>query len=199
MNSENNPNANASDTTSRTAPPKPPGAQSDPKKVTEADYLTREQAQARAAISGVLADMKQALAQGADLKEWTRQHPWILMGSATVAGTLAGMLLTPSKEESFKEFFEKKWESFKGAASPAATEDFEHSARPAAAQPQSQEQQPSILTTIIREAIKVVGPTLGGLITGAIAGQQAGADDGAHHHGNGHGNPAAQSESASGH
>jgi hypothetical protein len=197
MNSENNPNANASDTTSRTAPPKPSGAQADPKKVTEADFLAREQAQARAAISGVLADMKQALAQGADLKEWTRQHPWILMGGATVAGALAGMLLTPTKEESLKEFFEKKWESLKGTASPAA-EDFEQSARAAAAQPQPQEQHSSILTTIIREAMKVVGPTLGGLISGAIAGQQAGADDGAPHHGNGHGNPAPQPESVPG-
>src|SRR6266568_2806043 len=105
MNSENNRNVNASATTSPSGQPKPrqqsgerPG---DGKKPSEADFLTREQNQAKAAVSAVLADMKRAVAEGADLREWTRQHPLIMAGTATVAGFVAGMLVTPSKKETF--------------------------------------------------------------------------------------------------
>jgi len=141
--------------------------------VPEADYLTRQQEQAREAIGGVLADMKKALAEGADVREWTRQHPWILTGTATVAGFVAGMLVVPPKKESFKEYFEEKWESFKDAMTPSATAAgvSPEAAPRMAAQPQ---QQPSMLGGLIREVLKVVGPTIGGLITGAIAGQQQG-------------------------
>ena len=48
-----------------------------------------------------------------DVREWTRQHPWILTGTATVAGFVAGMLAMPSKQESFKDYFGDKWEAFK--------------------------------------------------------------------------------------
>src|SRR3954452_4683858 len=113
MNSENNPNVNASGTTSPGAPPKPPqpngGPQADGKKQpSEADYLAKEQAQASAAITAVLADMKRAVAQGVDVREWTRQHPLIMAGTATVAGFVAGMLVMPSKKETFKDFFGDK-------------------------------------------------------------------------------------------
>ena len=137
----------------------------------EADYLTRQQDEARQAMGGVVADMKKALAEGADLREWTRQHPWILAGTATVAGFVAGMLAVPSKKETFKEYFGDKWESFKEAMTPPATAagvSPEAAPRAAAGQPE----QPSMLGGLIREVLKVVGPTIGGLITGAIAGQQ---------------------------
>src|SRR3954452_15995158 len=116
MNSENNPNVNASGTTSPGAPQKQPQTQQpsgepqgDAKKQpSEADYIAKEQAQASAAISAVLADMKRAVAQGVDVREWTRQHPLIMAGTATVAGFVAGMLVMPSKKETFKDFFGDK-------------------------------------------------------------------------------------------
>src|SRR5258706_14358834 len=114
MNSENNPNVNASATTSPSGQPKPQQpsekrpADGD-KPLTEADFLTREQVQAKAAILAVLADMKHAVAQGADLREWTRQHPLIMAGTATVAGFIAGMLATPVKNVDFQDVFWGTW------------------------------------------------------------------------------------------
>jgi ElaB/YqjD/DUF883 family membrane-anchored ribosome-binding protein len=179
MNSENNPNVNASTTTSPGGPPKqdePPEA----KNVNEADYLTRQQTEARAAISGVLADMKRAFADGADVREWTRQHPWIMAGSAAAAGFVAGMLVVPKKEESFKEYFEEKWEAFKEKMTPPATATATVGEQPP---PTVQPEKSSMLGVIMRETLKAIGPTIGGLITAALASQQAQASDG--HAGNG--------------
>ena len=148
------------------------------KKVTEADYITRQADEARAAISAVVGDMKKAIADSANIKEWTRQYPWVVAGAATVAGFVTGMVVTPSREETFRE----KWESLKdkltpdvGAPQPSSTA----TARTIADQPQAES--PSILAVVMREVLKAVGPTIGGLITGALAGQQANPDDGNGH------------------
>src|SRR5690349_10314694 len=117
MMSEKNPNASDSGTMSTSAQNQPqsddPKAHDAHPALSEADFLAQQQAQARTAISNTLADMKHAVAQSVNLREWTREHPWILMGTAAVAGAVAAALLTPSKEETFKEFFEEKWEKFK--------------------------------------------------------------------------------------
>src|SRR5712691_6814593 len=133
MNSENNPNASSSTAaTSPSAPAKPqhPTPQ-DSSKISEADFLARQQAEAKAAITRVLSDMKQALAQGVSLREWTREHPLILMGTAAAAGVAAGILLTTSKEESFKEFFEEKWEQIKDKLTPTVPPEPTRAAEPA--------------------------------------------------------------------
>ena len=178
MNNENKTSVSGSGTTSQGGPGKPPQQQPSPqpkpedrvdKKVTEADYTTRQADEARAAITAVVADMKHALVEGANLKEWTRQYPWMVAGAATVGGFLTGMLVTPSKEETFRE----KWESLKDRFTPDVADTGaspEATARTIADQPEAQN--PSILAVIIREALKAVGPTIGGLITGALAGQQ---------------------------
>jgi ElaB/YqjD/DUF883 family membrane-anchored ribosome-binding protein len=186
MNSENKPNVYDSGTTSTTEPTRDAKPHEPPelKNVPEADYLTQQQDKAREAMGGVVADMKKALAEGADVREWTRQHPWILAGTATVAGFVAGMLVVPPKQESFKDYFEEKWESFKDAMTPTPPATPAGVSPEAAPRAAAQPQQPSMLGGLIREVLKVVGPTIGGLITGAIAGQQQGQQaDG--HDGNG--------------
>ena len=125
--------------------------------------------------------MKYALAHGVSVREWTRQHPWILMGSAAVAGAVAAMLVTPSKEEKLKDFFEEKWEQIKDKFTPAAPPE---AAARSAAEPQAA--QPSMLGTVMREAIKVVGPALAGLITSMMANQGAEGNSDNGHNGNGH-------------
>jgi ElaB/YqjD/DUF883 family membrane-anchored ribosome-binding protein len=184
MNSENNPNVNASGTTSPGAPQKPPQMQQpsggEPqgdarKQPSEADYLAREQAQASAAITAVLTDMKRAVAQGVDVRAWTRQHPLIMAGTATVAGFVAGMLVTPSKKETFKDFFGDKWEAFKDKMTPPATATATVGNPPP---PAPQGEPTSILGTIIKQAIQVLGPAIGGMVTGAMAGEAEGAKNG---------------------
>jgi hypothetical protein len=155
-----------------------PGGDKDKKQPTEADFLTREQDQAKAAISAVLADMKRAVAEGADVREWTRQHPLIMAGTATVAGFIAGMLVMPSKHESVKSYWGEKWEAFQQKMMPptTATATVGTEAPPAPAAPQAEP--PSILGTVVREAMKSLGPMLGGLISGIAAGQAAQPENG---------------------
>jgi hypothetical protein len=172
MNSENNPSASSSATTSPGGQHKPehPDPRDPKKEVNEADYITREAELAKAAISGVIKDMKQALAQGTDVREWTRQHPLIVTGSAIAAGFIAGMLVTPTKEDTYKNFFEEKWEYLRDKFTPPTTAT---AAVGTEAPPKPvQEEKGSVVSTIIREAIKAIGPTIGGLITAALASQQ---------------------------
>jgi hypothetical protein len=119
--------------------------------------------------------MKRAAAQGVDVRQWTREHPLIMAGTATVAGFVAGMLVTPSKKETFKDFFGDKWEAFKEKMTPPATATATVGNPPPAA---SQGEPSSILETIIKQAIQVLGPALGGMITGAMAGDAEGAKNG---------------------
>src|SRR5947207_313786 len=115
MSNENNPNANATATTSKTEPERA----AEREKASEADYITREQEHAKLAISTVIGDVKQALAQGADVKEWTRLHPWVMVGGAAVAGLAAGLLLIPSsgatrkKRDPVYAFFGEHWDEIK--------------------------------------------------------------------------------------
>lgn len=148
-------------------------------KVTEADYVAEQAAQAKAAIGTVIGDMKAALAGSMDLREWTRQYPWIVTASAAVAGFAAGMMVTPSKEESFKDM----WESIKDKFTPDVSTKPEVNARTVADQP-AQGDKPSWFSVVLREVLKAVGPTIGGMLTGALASQPAHDEDG--HAGNGH-------------
>jgi ElaB/YqjD/DUF883 family membrane-anchored ribosome-binding protein len=176
MKSENNPSASASDTTS-TSKPKEDAPKKEEKR-SEADFISDQQSQAKAAISQTLADMKRAVADGADVREWTRQHPWILMGSAAIVGTLLGRLITPSKDEKFKEFFEEKWEKMKDRFTPAP----EEVAAKKATEPQ---EKGSMFGSILRESMKAVGPALVGVITNLMD-QNRGQEDAENgHEGNG--------------
>jgi hypothetical protein len=149
------------------------------RKVTEAEYVTEQAAQAKAAIGAVIGDMKAAIASSANLREWTRQYPWVVTASAAVAGFAAGMLVTPSKDESFREM----WESIKDKFTPDLSAKPEVDARTVADQP-AQGDKPSWFSVVLREVLKAVGPTIGGMLTGALASQPA-EQEGAHT-GNGH-------------
>jgi hypothetical protein len=149
----------------------------------------------------VIGDMKQALAQGADVKEWTRLHPWVMVGGAAVAGLAAGLMLIPSSKASRKkhdpvyEFFGEHWDEIKdklnglspagaAAAAAAATAATSTAAAQQQAAAQGQVKPPSVLGNLVSEVMKIVGPTLGGLITGALAGAQQ--QEEPHPEGNGH-------------
>jgi len=191
MSNSNDPNASGSGATSPTGPgQKQPSGDKQP---SEADFITRQQEEARAAIDNVVTGMKRALAESADIRQWTRSYPWVTTAGAVVAGFFAGMALTPPKEESAKEFFEKKWESMKDRFAPAAESE---TAQAAADKGTAKGKSASAMGVILREVLKAVGPTLGGLITGAVAGQQA-QDTAEHAAGNGHGAAAGGGEAQS--
>jgi hypothetical protein len=151
------------------------------KKVTEAAYVAEQADQAKAAIASVLGDMKGAIAQSVNLKEWTRQYPWIMTASAAVVGFAAAMAVTPSKDESLKD----KWEAFKDKFTPDLSAKPEVNARTVADQP-AQGDSPSWFSIVLREVLKAVGPTIGGMLTGALASQPAQDPESSGHAGNGH-------------
>src|SRR5947208_2034202 len=76
-----------------------PEAKKDESKLSESEYLEKQARDAQAAMSRVLQDLKTRLGQGVDPKAWAREHPWIAVGAAAVAGFAATAALVPSKEE----------------------------------------------------------------------------------------------------
>jgi len=59
----------------------------------EADFLARQSALARSAISGTLVQAGHGLKQAVDPRTWTRRYPWASMGVAAVMGGAAATLV----------------------------------------------------------------------------------------------------------
>jgi ElaB/YqjD/DUF883 family membrane-anchored ribosome-binding protein len=62
--------------------------------VTDHDYLEQEAKQARAAMRGRLAGMKDTLVEGLDLERSADEHPWMTVGAAAAVGLVAGGIVT---------------------------------------------------------------------------------------------------------
>jgi hypothetical protein len=71
--------------------------------LSEADYLAREVADAKAALSKSLAELKLGLTTSADLRQWVKYYPWASLGAAAAAGFAAATAVTPAQGESVKE------------------------------------------------------------------------------------------------
>jgi len=67
--------------------------------LTESQYLAKQAADAKAAISNSIAELGRELSQSADPRAWMQVHPWATLGAAAVAGFAAAGLMVPSKEE----------------------------------------------------------------------------------------------------
>src|SRR4051812_33171638 len=90
MTNASNSSAPSSERTSPSAPKTPPG---------ESDFLTRQAADAKSAISRVMDDIKHDVAHGVDPRAWMQVAPWTTLASATIAGFLAAAAAVPSKEQ----------------------------------------------------------------------------------------------------
>ena len=141
--------------------------------LTEAQYLEKQAAEARAAIEKVVGDIKRALGSTVDPRQWTKQYPWIATGTAVGAGFAAGYFLTPRDRDEAEEMWEKIKEKFASIGKPEENAVVVEPVTGAPAQQQS-----SLLGTIVREAIKSVGPLITTLVGGAM-----GASAGASHNG----------------
>lgn len=112
--------------------------------------------------------MRHQLQQGVDPKRLTRQHPWIAVGSAAVAGFVAGMVAIPSADDSALkrlERIERALHTSNGSADGAA---------PAPAAKPSR-----LLRIFARRLFKALRPTLLAALTSAFTARAAGAPDGA--------------------
>lgn len=132
-----------------------------------ADYLTRQQDQARDALGGLFREMLDAVKHGVDITEWAARYPLITAGSAVVLGFIAGMVVTPAHDETLKEHLSRLREKLARTEAPAPQ------ASPASdeAQPKGS---PGFVGTIFREAVRAVGPILAGVLSGITAQQDDG-------------------------
>ena len=67
--------------------------------LSEAEFLQREADRARAAIGQAFSDLGQSLKATADPHVLTRDHPWLAISTAAVAGFAAAITMIPSREQ----------------------------------------------------------------------------------------------------
>lgn len=74
---------------------------------SETEYLSEQSDAARAAIGGVIADLKNNLQSGweqaTDVHGWIERHPWLAVGAASAAGFAAAAVVTPAPGEALGE------------------------------------------------------------------------------------------------
>ena len=71
--------------------------------LTEADYLAREVADAKAALVHALHGLKGGMASSTDMRKWVEHYPWAALGAAAAAGFAAAAAVTPAHGESLQE------------------------------------------------------------------------------------------------
>ena len=93
----NNDSGNSASTTGTTSPSG--GASPPPGPFSEAEFLAKQQEAAKRAISNVITELTHNIGHGIDPRAWTKEHPWMMVAGATVAGFVGAMMAVPSKEE----------------------------------------------------------------------------------------------------
>ncbi|HSV14736.1 MAG TPA: hypothetical protein VLI90_10780 [Tepidisphaeraceae bacterium] len=147
------------------------------KHADEADFLTRQADEAKAAIASALADAKAALAEGIDPREWTRRYPFVALGSAVAAGFVAAVLTIPSKEQ--QEL--KKLEKIRRAMHPEVDEvksKTKAAVADAADEAKAESHKHSFWSTILREAVQMIRPILISAMTAGLGAKAAQNADG---------------------
>jgi hypothetical protein len=149
-------NANSARTSGTTSTPAPKTA-GDASKMSEADFLAQQAAEAKAAMSRAMAQLKVDLGETVNVAAWTRQYPWISLGTVAVAGFLATSALIPSKEQQALKRL-RAIERALTPSSPASTSsDTNGNGKPA--------QKPSIFQKMAQEAIKALPGVLSAVAT----------------------------------
>jgi hypothetical protein len=163
-------------------PPEKPKEATRP--LSESEFLARQAEDARLAMGHAWADLKHSLASGVDVRNWTKQYPWIATSTALAAGVAAGYLLTPRDKDEFREMWEKLKDKLAGSRTDPNAVYVEPTRGGAAPQ-----QQPSVLGSIVREALKSAMPLVTSMLGAAVGGSEASSH-------NGHGDASSSSESS---
>jgi hypothetical protein len=65
---------------------------------TEAAYLLRQQAQARAGMVEALGGIRRCVGSSLDPRPWVRKHPWLALAAAGGGGVLAANLVSAARD-----------------------------------------------------------------------------------------------------
>lgn len=131
----------------------------------EADFLTTQANDAKAAISAVLGEFGKDLGKTVDPRKWTEQYPWISLAVAAVGGFTAASVLVPSKEQQALRRLERIERALRPEPVVAATKENGQAATDAKAKAGSGG---GIFSTIIVQALKALQPILLSAITGGV-------------------------------
>jgi hypothetical protein len=161
------PDSSSSEPSSAATSTKPPATP-----LSESAFLTRQSADAKAAVSRVVEDIKRELAQIADPRAWMQVHPWATMGAAAVAGFVAASMLVPSEEQRAL----KRLEAIEKALNPhlyrkpEPTDNGDPAAKVASGRG-------SFLSGLAGQVLRAVQPVLMSAITAAVTAQTVEKDD----------------------
>jgi hypothetical protein len=153
-------NANSGPTSATTSTPAPQTADEAVKaagSLSESEYLTRQADEARAAISRATAQLKANLAETVDIAGWTRQYPWITLGTVAVAGFVATSAMVPSKEQQAL----KRLRAIESALTPSAPVSTTNGTNGDG----KSAQKPSLFQRMAQEAIKALPGVLSAVAT----------------------------------
>jgi hypothetical protein len=145
--------------------------------LSEAEFLKREATRAKAAIGEALSDLGNNLKATADPHVLTRDHPWVAISAAAVAGFAAAITLIPSKEQQALRAL-AELERVRHAPPPAAATSDKAAAAEGAAG--------GIFATIAAEVFKMIRPLITTLLTAGISRATAASSGPAPADGNGH-------------
>jgi hypothetical protein len=138
---------------------------------SEAEFLEQEAAKARAAINEALSDLGRNLKATVDPHMLTRDHPWIAISTAAVAGFAAALTLVPSKEQQALRALVELERARHGPPPSSASTTTARSDNSASAA--------GIVGTIAAEALKILRPLATTLLSAGIARASGGKADGA--------------------
>jgi ElaB/YqjD/DUF883 family membrane-anchored ribosome-binding protein len=157
MKTDSGNNATSSGTTSASAKATDSAGAKPSSSLSEAEFLKQEAARARIAIGDALTDLGESLKATADPHVLTRDHPWIAISTAAVAGFAAAVAMIPSKEQ-------------QALRDLAELERARHAPPPSTSDKAVVEGavSGSVVGTIASEVLKTVRPLITTLITAAI-------------------------------
>ena len=155
-------NADNSSAGRSAATPPPPNADHDKNSasLSEAEFLAQEAARARAAIAGAFADLRKSVKSTVDPQALTRDHPWIAISTAAVAGFAAAVTLIPTKEQQALRALAELERARRAPPQPDAATSDKHEEREGILG--------GLFGTILAEALKTLRPLITTLITTSI-------------------------------
>jgi len=167
MKPDNTSSGAATATTSTSGRPNTQGQQSPVDKsiagLSESEYLDKQATAAKEAIAATVSDLKNRLGETVDVRLWTRQHPWLMLASAAVAGFASASTLVPSKEQQAL----RKLASIEEALREPRHEEKHRDGENDGANGKSKDHG-GIIGTLIREAIAAVRPLLVTFLTSSL-------------------------------
>ena len=134
--------------------------------LSESEYLEKQATAAKEAISATLSNIKGRLGETVDVRLWTRQHPWLMLASAAVAGFASASTLVPSKEQQALRKLAAIEEALREPRHEEKHKDSEN----------GKSKDHGILGTILREAINAVRPMLVALLSNHLNSRMPPAD-----------------------